>query len=198
MPHRPENRVGLQPPESRVRGRRPAGKGVPGEVRRRSRASGDDDLDGQHARVRGMSRSQVRSVQGQGLLRDEGVLCRHQRERSRRDGGGRNGPDAWGVKLQLATPEQKRQLEAINARAAEARRRLAERTAPLADQRRGGSRRRSSGYERGELRWQFHTSGRAAAEGATLTVHDDLGNQGRQSAAVQSKAGDRPDRGVGT
>ena len=49
-----------------------------------------------------------------------------------RDGGGRNGPDAWGVKLQLPTPEQKRQLDDLNARISEAKRRLAEGTAPLA------------------------------------------------------------------
>ena len=31
-----------------------------------------------------------------------------------RDGGGRNGPEAWGVKLQMPTPEQKRQLDDLN------------------------------------------------------------------------------------
>ena len=43
-----------------------------------------------------------------------------------RDGGGRNGPEAWGVKLQLPTPEQRRQLHDLNVRISDPRRRLAE------------------------------------------------------------------------
>ncbi|MEP7304989.1 MAG: DUF1553 domain-containing protein [Acidobacteriota bacterium] len=91
-----------------------------------------------------------------------------------RDGGGRNGLDAWGVKLQLPTPGQTQQLAAIKARAAEAKSRLAARTASLAAQRTAWEKATLERFERGDLRWQFMRPVAAAAEGATLTVHDDL------------------------
>ena len=76
------DRLRLQPPEPRVGRGRPAGEGIPREVRRRPRPHGQHGLDGQHARLRRMPRPQVRPVQGEGLLRDEGVLRRHQRARA--------------------------------------------------------------------------------------------------------------------
>src|SRR4029079_2187268 len=53
-----------------------------------------------------------------------------------RDGGGRNGPDAWGGKLQLPTPEQTKQLGELTARITARRAQLAERTASLSAERR--------------------------------------------------------------
>ena len=48
-----------------------------------------------------------------------------------RDGNGRNGPEAWGVKLAMPTPDEKRRLEDLDSRIAEARKALADRTAAL-------------------------------------------------------------------
>ncbi|HUK35789.1 MAG TPA: DUF1549 domain-containing protein, partial [Vicinamibacterales bacterium] len=53
-----------------------------------------------------------------------------------RDGNGRNGPEAWGVKLMMPTPREKEQVEALDRRIADARTALTEKTAALAGQRR--------------------------------------------------------------
>lgn len=92
-----------------------------------------------------------------------------------RDGGGRNGPEAWGVKLQLPTAGQTRQLEVLNGRLEDAKRRLAAATNSVLDRRRQWERETLDRYERGDLRWQFQRPVSTAAGSATLTIHDDLG-----------------------
>jgi hypothetical protein len=52
-----------------------------------------------------------------------------------RDGAGRNGPEAWGAKLQVPTIEEKRLLDELDKSVAEVRRRLAEKTNGLANAR---------------------------------------------------------------
>ena len=91
-----------------------------------------------------------------------------------RDGGGRNGPEAWGVKLQLPTPLEKRQLAEIDTRIAAARQGLASKANDVTGQRRQWEQDVLGRYTRGELAWQFQRPISAAAERATLTVHDDL------------------------
>lgn len=91
-----------------------------------------------------------------------------------RDGGGRNGPEAWGAKLQLPTPEEQRQLQDLATRIAQARQRLTDRANALADQRQQWAKDILDRYTRGELKWQFQHPVFATAEGATLTVHEDL------------------------
>ena len=78
---RAEGRVGLQPPEPHLGRRRSPAEGVPRQVRRRSRAHDQRRLAGQHDRLRRVPRPQVRSVPDERLLRDEGVLRRHQGDR---------------------------------------------------------------------------------------------------------------------
>jgi hypothetical protein len=91
-----------------------------------------------------------------------------------RDGAGRNGPEAWGVKLQLPTADEKRQLEDLDKRIADARRRLSEAANGLATQRGQWEKDTLARFSRGELKWQFQRPTSVSAEAATLTVHDDL------------------------
>ena len=74
-----------------------------------------------------------------------------------RDGGGRNGPEAWGVKLRCQRRNEKQQRENLDRRIAERAAKLRRgRDSALAEQRRAvGAHRRSSRFNRGELRWQF-------------------------------------------
>ena len=92
-----------------------------------------------------------------------------------RDGNGRNGPDAWGVKLTMPTPAEKRQLEDLDRRIAEARKALADKTAALGEQREAWARATLERFNRGELKWRFGRPVSVSAQAATMTVHDDLG-----------------------
>ncbi len=92
-----------------------------------------------------------------------------------RDGNGRNGPEAWGVKLMMPTPDEKRRLEDLDRRIAEARQALADRTAALGAQREQWARAALDRFNRGELKWQFQRPVSVSAQAATMTVHDDLG-----------------------
>jgi hypothetical protein len=92
-----------------------------------------------------------------------------------RDGNGRNGPDAWGVKLTMPTPDEKRQLEDLDRRIAEARKALADRTAAVGEQREPWARATLERFNRGELKWRFQRPVSVSAQAATMTVHDDLG-----------------------
>lgn len=92
-----------------------------------------------------------------------------------RDGSGRNGPDAWGVKLMMPTPDEKRQVEDLDRRIAEARKALADRTAALAEPRERWARETLERFNRGELTWRFQRPVSMSARAATMTVHDDLG-----------------------
>jgi hypothetical protein len=92
-----------------------------------------------------------------------------------RDGNGRNGPDAWGVKLTMPTPDQKGRLEDLDRRIAEARKALADKTAALGEQREQWARTTLERFNRGELKWRFQRPVSMAAQAATMTVHDDLG-----------------------
>lgn len=91
-----------------------------------------------------------------------------------RDGGGRNGPEAWGAKLQLPTADEQRELSTLDERITQARKELTDRTAGLTEQRRQWEKDVLDRYTRGELKWQFQHPTSVAAEAATLTVHDDL------------------------
>jgi hypothetical protein len=91
-----------------------------------------------------------------------------------RDGAGRNGPEAWGAKLQLPTAEEQRQIQDLVTRIGLGRQRLTERSDALASQRQQWAKDILERYTRGELKWQFQHPVSATAEGATLTVHDDL------------------------
>jgi hypothetical protein len=91
-----------------------------------------------------------------------------------RDGAGRNGPEAWGAKLQLPTPDERRRLQDVDARLAEARQRLVESESRLGDERQRWAKDILDRHTRGELKWQFQRPILARAEGATLTVHDEL------------------------
>jgi hypothetical protein len=92
-----------------------------------------------------------------------------------RDGGGRNGPEAWGVKLQLPTTAEKQQLEKLDAAIAAARGKLAAATTQRAPEQRSWTADLMNRFNRGELRWQFTRPEAATARGATLTIHDDMG-----------------------
>jgi len=92
-----------------------------------------------------------------------------------RDGNGRNGPEAWGVKLMMPTPGEKRRLEDLDRGIAEARKALADRTATLGEQRAQWARTALDRFNRGELTWRFQRPVSVSAQAATLTVHDDLG-----------------------
>ncbi len=92
-----------------------------------------------------------------------------------RDGNGRNGPEAWGVKLMMPTPDEKRRLEDLDRRIAEARKALADRTAALGEQRERWARAALDRFNRGELTWRFQRPVSVSAQAATMTVHDDLG-----------------------
>jgi len=72
-----------------------------------------------------------------------------------RDGNGRNGPEAWGVKLMMSTPAERRQLEDLDRRIAEARTALADKTAALGEQRDQWARATLERFNRGELKWRF-------------------------------------------
>jgi hypothetical protein len=91
-----------------------------------------------------------------------------------RDGGGRNGPEAWGVKLQLPTPEEKQRLEDLDKRISETRRQLTEKANGIAGRRAQWERQILDQYNQGGLKWQFQRPVSVSAEAATLTVHDDL------------------------
>jgi len=92
-----------------------------------------------------------------------------------RDGAGRNGPEAWGVKLQIPTPEEERQLRSLNGLLESARTKLAERTESMAGDRASWASSVVDRYTRGDLHWHFQHPVSATAEQATLTAHDDLG-----------------------
>ena len=92
-----------------------------------------------------------------------------------RDGGGRNGPEAWGVKLQLPTAAEKRELENLDRSLAAARATLAAQTSRHAAELAAWKSGLINRFNGGELRWQFIRPVSATARGATLTIHDDLG-----------------------
>jgi hypothetical protein len=92
-----------------------------------------------------------------------------------RDGNGRNGPEAWGVKLMMPTPGERRRIEDLDRRIAKARKTLADRTAALAEQRLPWEHEMLGRFNRGELKWRFQRPVSMSAESATLTLHDDLG-----------------------
>ena len=91
-----------------------------------------------------------------------------------RDGNGRNGPEAWGVKLMMATPEEKARLQDLDRRIAEARKTLADAAAASASERQWETTTLER-FNRGELKWQFQRPAALSATAATLRVHDDLG-----------------------
>src|SRR5262249_55488372 len=91
------------------------------------------------------------------------------------DGNGRNGPEAWGVKLMMPTPDEKRRIDDLDRRVAAARQALAGRTATLADRRAQWEQETLDRFTRGELRWTFQRPVTMSGVSATLTVHDDLG-----------------------
>src|SRR5262249_27809111 len=68
-----------------------------------------------------------------------------------RDGNGRNGPEAWGAKLQLPTTEEKRRLDDLDKSIAEARRRLTETSNSLTGTRAEWEKETLGRYARGEL-----------------------------------------------
>ena len=72
----------LQPPAADVARRRCAAKGVPGDLRGRSRAQRLRRLDGGDGGLCPVPRPQVRSLHGEGLLLAGRVLCRRRRRRS--------------------------------------------------------------------------------------------------------------------
>ncbi len=111
-----------------------------------------------------------------------------------RDGNGRNGPEAWGVKLAMPTPDEKRRLEDLDSRIAEARKALADRTAALAEQREQWARATLDRFERGELKWRFQRPVSMSAQAATMTRSRRSRRARRQPAAVQGKAGHEPHR----
>ncbi len=92
-----------------------------------------------------------------------------------RDGGGRNGPEAWGVKLQLPTASETQQLEKLDAAIATARQKLATAAKQRASDRAAWASTAADRFNRGELRWQFVRPLSATAREATLSIHDDLG-----------------------
>jgi Protein of unknown function (DUF1553)/Protein of unknown function (DUF1549)/Planctomycete cytochrome C len=92
-----------------------------------------------------------------------------------RDGNGRNGPEAWGAKLMMPTPEEKRQVEDLDRRIAAARNALTGKAASLANERRSWEQETLDRFSRGDLRWRFQRPVAMSATAATLTVHDDLG-----------------------
>ena len=92
-----------------------------------------------------------------------------------RDGGGRNGPEAWGVKLQLPTASETQQLEKLDAAIATARQKLAAAAKQRASDRAAWASTAADRFNRGELRWQFVRPQSATAREATLSIHDDLG-----------------------
>jgi hypothetical protein len=92
-----------------------------------------------------------------------------------RDGNGRNGPEAWGVKLTMPMPDETRRIEDLDRRIAEARAALLAKTATLGEQRAQWERATLERFNRGELKWQFQRPVSMSAKAATLTLHDDLG-----------------------
>jgi len=92
-----------------------------------------------------------------------------------RDGGGRNGPEAWGAKLQLPTSTEKEQVESVDRAIAAARTRLSAATQARQSERGAWARELLGRFDRGELRWQFMRPVSATARRATLSIHDDLG-----------------------
>jgi hypothetical protein len=92
-----------------------------------------------------------------------------------RDGGGRNGPDAWGVKLSLPTAHEQQQLDDLGRRLQAAIRQLQSRTNATMAERSTWEAKILSQHQAGELRWQFQRPVFASASRATLTVRDDLG-----------------------
>jgi len=92
-----------------------------------------------------------------------------------RDGNGRNGPEAWGVKLMMPTADEHRQIDDLDRRIAAARKALADKTATLADRRGPWEKETLDRFTRGELGWKFQRPAAMSATAATLTVHDDLG-----------------------
>jgi Protein of unknown function (DUF1553)/Protein of unknown function (DUF1549)/Planctomycete cytochrome C len=92
-----------------------------------------------------------------------------------RDGNGRNGPEAWGAKLMMPAPDEKRQIDDLDRRIAQARRALADRAATLAGEREPWQTAMLERFGRGELKWKFQRPVEMSAQAATLTVHDDLG-----------------------
>ena len=112
-----------------------------------------------------------------------------------RDGNGRNGPDAWGVKLMMPTPDEKRRLEDLDRRIAEARKALADRTAALGEQREPWARTALDRFNRGELTWRFPASGLGVGAGRDADCSRRSRRPRRQPAAVQGKTRHEPDRG---
>jgi len=92
-----------------------------------------------------------------------------------RDGGGRNGPEAWGVKLQLPTASETQQLEKLDAAIGTARQKLAAAAKQRASGRAAWASTAADRFNRGDLRWQFVRPLSATAREATLSIHDDLG-----------------------
>jgi hypothetical protein len=89
-----------------------------------------------------------------------------------RDGNGRNGPEAWGVKLTMPTPEEKRRPRS-DRRIAEARGKLRRQDdwSPAARER---GTRVALEFQLGRTEVAV-PAGVVSAQAATMTVHDDLG-----------------------
>jgi hypothetical protein len=84
------------------------------------------------------------------------------------------GKDAWGSLLQLPTPEQQKQVEALRAQLAASRQRLAERMQSLEPKRAAWEKQLLADYESGALAWHVQRPVSAsAAKGAVLTVYND-------------------------
>ena len=113
-----------------------------------------------------------------------------------RDGNGRNGPEAWGVKLQLPTPEREapaRGSRSPDCGGAEARSRTGpRRSASSASSGRATTLER---FKRGELTWRFQRPVVGVAAGRDADRSRRSRRPRRQPAAVQRKTGHRPDRG---
>ena len=92
-----------------------------------------------------------------------------------RDGAGRNGPEAWGAKLMMPTPDEKRRLDDLDRQIAQARQALDARSSTLGEARDQWRTSMLDRFTRGELRWQFQHPISLSAQSATLTLHNDLG-----------------------
>ncbi len=83
------------------------------------------------------------------------------------------GRGAWGSKLWLATPEQKRRLRELNELIARAQMELDTKANAMNEQRAAWEQRMLSAYNAGQLAWKFPTPLTAkATNGATLTIYN--------------------------
>jgi hypothetical protein len=85
-----------------------------------------------------------------------------------------NGPNAFGSKLLLPTPEQTRRLEQLESEIRDAEWDLGDQTRALAPQRAAWEKRTLAAYDKGDLAWHYQRPLSAtAAHGAKLTIYNE-------------------------